>query len=107
MVRTRGRASRLAPVGVPWEPPALDWQVAETICVNGRHLVPGTEVSITGERGRFRFVRHVRRPDGTEWLDFVGGRPGVERARSFRPDRIKTVHRLAKMRAASAVSDRR
>lgn len=64
---------------------------------NGRHVQPGTELSITGVRGRFRFIRHVQLPDGRCWIDVVGGRQTrkgtVELERSFRPDRVHTVHR--------------
>lgn len=58
----------------------------------GRHLEPGTEVSIKGERGRFRFVAHVVSDSGAEWIDVIGGSKGVRMFRSFRPDRIKVVH---------------
>lgn len=82
-------------------PPVLDWEVSETFTWNGRHLEPGTEVSIRGEAGRFRFVRHVRRPNGAEWIDLIGtDAKGIGTAfRSFRPERIRTVHRLVKTRA--------
>lgn len=86
----------------PHVPPVLDWEVSESYSWNGRHLSPGTEVSITGERGRFRFVKHVRRPNGVEWVDFVGGPHGQESFRSFRPERIRTVHRIGKSQSALA-----
>jgi len=64
---------------------------------NGRHVRPGTELSIRAERGRFRFVRHVQLPDGRAWVDVIGGkstrRGTVELERSFRPDRVTQVHR--------------
>lgn len=71
-----------------------DWEEFTNAVVNGRHLEPGTEVSIRGERGRFRFVKRVRRANGTEWLDFWGGKKGCEQMRSFYPSRVKRVHRL-------------
>ena len=71
-----------------------DWQQYETATVNGRHLEPGTEVKIQGERGRFRFMHRVTRDSGVEWLTFWGGAKGCEAYRSFRPERIKTVHRM-------------
>lgn len=77
-------------------PPAImaDWTITTDWRYNGRHVVPGTELSITGERGRFRFVKHVRREAaGIEWVDVHGGPANQECYRSFRPERIKTVHR--------------
>jgi hypothetical protein len=76
----------------------VDWEVTTSFTWNGRHIEPGTELSITGEPGaRFRFIQHVRTPTA-EWVDVAGGtkRSGI-RNRSFRPDRIKTVHRKPKM----------
>ena len=73
--------------------PTGGWTVSTSfIAASGRHLSPGTEVSITGERGRFRFVRHVVTDKGVEWLDFIGGTKGVSMMRAFRPERIKRVH---------------
>lgn len=70
------------------------WELSEEYqLADGRTLVAGKVVSISGERGRFRFTRAVRRPDGVEWLDFLGGVSGYTRMRSFRPDRVKTIHR--------------
>ena len=77
-----------------------DWHERQDAVVNGRHLAPGTEVSITGERGRFRFVKRVVRDSGVEWLDFWGGPKGHEQLRSFAPSRIRTVHRIAKTNKA-------
>jgi hypothetical protein len=65
------------------------WIKTPHLLANGRHIYPGTELSITGERGRFRFHQHVLTPDGREWIDCFGG----ARWRSFRVDRIKRVHR--------------
>ena len=75
------------------EDPTGEWvTTTEFIAPNGRHLSPGTEVSITGERGRFRFQRHVVTEKGVEWIDVIGGPKGSSQWRSFRPDRIKRVH---------------
>jgi hypothetical protein len=69
------------------------WVVSEEFVINGRHLVRGTEVSIKGERGRFRFIKHVYNPvTDSEWIDVVGGPAGHEMGRSFRPERVRTVH---------------
>ncbi len=71
--------------------PNAHWIISEEIQINGRNVVKGTELKISGERGRFRFVKHVNN-NGIEWVDVHGGRKGAENMRSFRPDRIKTVH---------------
>lgn len=71
------------------------WEVSEEAVANGRHLTPSTEVSVSGERGRFLFLRHVRNTrTGSEWVDLLQGK----RFRSFRPEAIKTVHRLNRTR---------
>lgn len=77
-------------------PVTPDWEISEAATVNGRHLRPGTEVSIRGERGRFRFIRRVVNSDGVEWLDFWGGPKGAEQWRSFYPARVRRVHRIKK-----------
>lgn len=76
-----------------------DWRVAEYAYWNGRHIRPGTELSITGERGRFRFVKFVETPTAT-WIDVIGGKHNL--SRSFHPSRIKTVHRIKKTRENAA-----
>ena len=65
---------------------------------NSRKLVVGTEVSITGERGRFRFVKASTTSAGREVFDFIGGPAGREIWRSFYPERVKRVHRIPRMR---------
>jgi hypothetical protein len=73
--------------------PRLDdaWVVTTEIQINGRNVSPGTELKISGERGRFRFIKHVKTGEA-EWVDVWGGTKGGETWRSFRPDRVKTVH---------------
>ncbi|AYQ98525.1 hypothetical protein I5G71_gp39 [Mycobacterium phage Patt] len=66
--------------------------------VHGKVLTPGTEVSVRGERGRFRFVKASTTSSGRQVLDFIGGPAGREQWRSFYPERIKTVHRIARTR---------
>ena len=70
------------------------WVISEEITVNGRKVVRGTELSITGERGRYRFLKHVYNPKtDSSWIDVVGGsNTAASQHRSFRQDRIKTVH---------------
>lgn len=75
-----------------------DWNVLAEFRIHGRVLRPGTEFSVAGERGRFRFVKAVVRPDGTCWIDGVGGPEGHPLTRSFRPTRIKTVHAKERLR---------
>ena len=55
----------------------------------GRYLRPGVEFSVTGERGRYRFLEHVRTAEGVEWITAAGGTKEVVMMRSFSPDRIK------------------
>lgn len=82
------------------------WEISEEFSWNGRNLSPGVEISVRGERAsRFRFLRHVRAEDGREWIDAVGGPKGVLVWRSFRPDRIKTVHRTKKTLTAQEARD--
>ena len=57
-----------------------------------RLLTPGTEFTVEGARGIFRFVKHVT-TDKAEWIDCVGGKSGHSMCRAFHPDRIKTVKR--------------
>lgn len=76
-----------------------DWTISTDYVVNGRHLTPGTEVSIRGERGRFRFVKAVIKDNGTVWLDFIGGPARYQTWRSFYPERVRRVHRINKTRA--------
>ncbi len=99
--RRKAPASDAAAAFLRIPPPPLDWIISETLTVNGRTVEPGTELSITGEGGtRFVFVRHVARPDGREWIDVMETYRGSPQAyRSFRPGRIKTVHRLTKTRS--------
>jgi hypothetical protein len=73
-----------------------EWNVADTYVVHGRTLEVGTEFSVKGEPGRFRFEKHVTLDDGREWIDCWGGARKVVMWRSFRPERVKTVHRLKK-----------
>lgn len=75
------------------------WVRTDTYMANGRHIEKGTELSIQGERGRFKFIQHVYNPKSdVEWIDVVGGRKGVKEYRSFRPNRIKRVHYKKKLR---------
>jgi hypothetical protein len=76
---------------VPPKPLPADWKVSTETSINGRRVEPGTPLSITGVRGRVEFVQHVRRDDGVEWIDVI--QPGHVGFRSFRPDRVRTVHR--------------
>lgn len=74
-----------------------DWVISDEIQINGRNVVAGTELSITSERGRFKFVKHVQTPTA-EWIDVIGGPERYKIFRSFRPDRVKRVHWKNKMR---------
>lgn len=69
-----------------------------SVTVNGVPLEPGTEVSIRGKRGRFKFLRASTTADQQIVLDFIGGTIGHENWHSFYPDRITNVHKSTSMR---------
>jgi len=69
-----------------------DWAVSTELQINGRKVTPGTELKIQGERGRFRFIKHVINSDGSEWIDVWGGPKKAESTRSFRLNKVQTVH---------------
>jgi len=71
---------------------SADWEKSESLQVNGRNIQPGTELRIRNQRGRFRFIKHVKTPAGAEWVDVWGGPKGCEQWRSFRVEDIRTVH---------------
>jgi hypothetical protein len=73
------------------------WVVSHEMTANGRRIVGGTELSFSGQSGRFRFVKHVVNGD-LEWVDVVDGKDGA-RWRSFSPASIKRVHYKNKTRA--------
>lgn len=58
--------------------------------LHGRRVVRGQELSVTGIRGRARFLSEATTTAGKRWWDII---TADERARSIRPDRVKTVHR--------------
>ncbi|AFN37766.1 hypothetical protein FGG44_gp78 [Mycobacterium phage MacnCheese] len=90
MKRTRAVAPAVAEVERP------------EVIVNGKVLEPGAEVSIKGERGRFRFVKSARTSTGRVTCDFIGPDDNTKCWRSFYPERIKTVHRILRTRANAA-----
>ena len=92
LVRRRRRRSK-----PPHDP---GWTMFAEWRVNGRILTRGTEAKISGESGRFVFQRAVVNAEGAVWLDFVGGPRGTRMARSFFPERVRTVHRLKKSEKA-------
>lgn len=87
------------------QPLPEDWTVSEEFSWNGRRIEPGTELKISGVRGRWRFMRHVRRENGVEWIDVIGGTRGCLHWRSFRPERIRTVHRTRLTMTAQQARD--
>lgn len=70
------------------------------IIVRGRELTRGVEVSIRGERGRFRFVKSSVTSEGRVVGDFIGPSEAHAAWRSFYADRIKTVHRTKSRRVS-------
>lgn len=83
------RCKVIQPVPLPDGPPVF---------VRRRELTPGVEVSIRGERGRFRFVKSSLTSEGRVVCDFIGPSEAHAAWRSFYPERIKTVHRIARLR---------
>ena len=69
-----------------------DCEVVTEYRIHGRRVTPGTELSIRGERGRYRFRHAVTSPSGAHWIDVVGGPESMRRFRSFYPERVKRVH---------------
>lgn len=71
-------------------PPALPAHLQRSTDWHG--LRPGDPVDIAGVAGRglrFAFRAHVRNTRlGSESIEVVGGRPGEQRIRSFRPDQV-------------------
>jgi hypothetical protein len=87
--------------GLPQDRLDAEWERSTSwTAPTGRRVEVGTEVSIKGERGRFRFVEHVDTGDA-EWLS-VFGPVGQEHrcVRSFRPERVKVVHTKVKGRTS-------
>lgn len=69
--------------------------MSDPIKVNGRILDEGTEVTIKGERGRFRYTGIVN-PDGSG--TFYGGMNGYGMFRAFHFNKISRVHTKNKLR---------
>ena len=64
------------------------------ITINGRAVTPNTEISIRGESGRFTFHYSLAPDEVTVW----GGDPQYEKWRTFKIDRVRTVHRKPRLR---------
>lgn len=71
---------------------------SKAVMINRRKLTPGTEVSIFGKRGRFRFVNANVTSEGRLVLNFVGGKANRVMMRSFYPEQVKRVHRISNTR---------
>lgn len=73
-----------------------NWIVSDQCKINNKIVTEGTELSVRGERGRFKFIKHVINSEH-EWIDVlsVSGQ-----FRSFPIDKVKTVHRIKKRRDA-------
>lgn len=55
-------------------------------------MEPGTEIIVTGARGRYIF--HSLAKDGSVWV--VGGTSGHRRMRAFSPERCRPIKRRKK-----------
>jgi hypothetical protein len=71
-----------------------NWIVSEECRINNKIVTPGTELSIRGERGRFKFLKHVINSEH-EWIDVLSS---TNQFRSFSLDKVKTVHRIKRLR---------
>ena len=71
--------------------PSRDWTRSdEHLAPSGCWLRPGTEFSVYGERGRYRFLEYVD-TGKAHWVSAIGGTKGVRMYRAFEPGRIKKV----------------
>lgn len=72
------------------------WVILDSVQINGRNVSTGSEITIKGERGRFKFIQLVKTPEA-EWVDVIGGLSNYKAFRSFYLSRVKVVHRKNKM----------
>lgn len=79
------------------ESPTAHWVIETEISIHGRNVGRDTELSIKGERGRFRFLRQITNGDKV-WIDVVGGSNGHKQMRSFYLDKVRRVHYKNKTR---------
>lgn len=70
------------------------WIVSEECRINNKVVTYGTELSIRGERGRFKFLKHVINNE-YEWIEVMSPN---DQFRSFRLNQVKTVHRINRRR---------
>ena len=64
------------------------FNVYDTITTSGGLVSEGDLINITGERGKFRFVKFVQNTDiDKEWIDCIHVKK--DSYHSFRPNRIK------------------
>jgi len=95
MGRLLGKAMSDDLAGNDPEPDETVERVSNTeITINGRAVTPHTEISIRGESGRFTFHYSLRPDEVTVW----GGDPQYEKWRTFKIDRVRTVHRKHRLR---------
>ncbi|WP_218014417.1 DUF7246 family protein [Mycolicibacterium palauense] len=78
--------------------PETDDRIYEFHIPGRTTLIPGTEVSIQGKRGRYRFRYARKTSQGKDELTFVGGRLDGqgEKFVSVYPERVARVHRTGK-----------
>jgi len=63
--------------------------------IHNRILERNTEISITGESGRFKYL-YQNNSDGS--ITCYGGKTGHAMYRSFMPNRVKRIHSKKKLR---------
>jgi hypothetical protein len=88
----QGMTNRKAAPARPWPD---HWTVSYEITVNRRQVEPGTELTLVGGGGRYRFIKHVKVDEYHEWIDAMGP---TGRFKSFRPNQVDTVHRIKRTR---------
>ncbi len=58
---------------------------------DGTILEPGTEFTLTGEKGKkYSFIKHVT-TETSEWIDCFGGTYAKQQSRAITPERINKV----------------
>ena len=80
--------------GRPLQQWPAHWTITDSANVRGRWMRPGTEFSVTGKRGRFRFIRHVSTAT-SEWVDGFGA---DQQWHSIHVSRIRVIHVSRRMR---------
>lgn len=71
---------------------------SESIKINKRNVVVGTEISVVGQPGRFSVLWFTETKHGNINVTCWGGRIGHEKFRTFAIEKVRKVHNKPKMR---------